>query len=75
MPKLPRINSRRMIGALQRAGYVFRRQTGGHVILRHPDTGRVVAVPEHPGFMGPDLVPSILRQAGLKADDLIELLR
>ena len=75
MPKLPRVTSREMVHALRRAGFVERRQTGSHVILRHPQSRRVAVVPRHAGAFGADLVASIIRQAGLTADELLGLLR
>ena len=75
MPKPPQVNARALRRALQRAGFEFRRQTGGHVILRHPETRRVAVVPDHPGTISPELVAGILKQAGITAEELRELLR
>ena len=74
MPKLPRVTARRMVAALRRAGFVERRQTGSHLILRHPETRQMAVVPQHTGAMSAHLTRSILRQAGLTANDLRELL-
>lgn len=75
MPKLPRINARRIVSALEKAGFVRRRQTGSHVILRHPETKRMAVVPSHPGALGPSLISRILKQAGLTDQDLRRLLK
>lgn len=75
MPRAPQVNARRLIAALRRAGFVQRRQTGSHVILRHPVTRRTTSVPRHSGALKPELVAEILRQAGLTADDLRDLLK
>lgn len=48
-----------MVAALKRAGFVERRQTGSHLILRHPQTKRMTVVPQHTGTMSADLVRSI----------------
>ena len=56
------VNARELIAALQRAGFVVRRQTGSHVTLRHAD-GRFAVVPRHPGDLGTGLLVSILRRA------------
>lgn len=74
MPKLPRVTARKMVAALKRAGFVERRQTGSHLILRHPETKLMAVVPQHAGTMGAHLTQSILRQAGLSAKDLRDLL-
>ena len=73
MPKPPVVNARELIAALQRAGFVVRRQTGSHVTLRHPD-GRFAVVPRHPGDLGTGLLVSILRRAGVSPDELRDLL-
>lgn len=44
MSVLPMLTARRLIRALEKAGFEVQRQTGSHVRLRHPD-GRVVTVP------------------------------
>lgn len=74
MPKLPQVNARRLLNALRRAGFEERRQTGAHIILRHPETHRMTVVPDHPGAIGPDLLRAILRQAGLTVAQLRDLL-
>jgi len=64
-----------MVAALKRAGFAVRRQSGSHIVLRHPETQRMAIVPDHPGTLGPGLVSRILRQAGLAADEFRQLLR
>jgi predicted RNA binding protein YcfA (HicA-like mRNA interferase family) len=75
LPKPPQVNARALRAALQRAGFVVRRQTGSHVILRHPHTGRMAVVPDHPGALSPELVAGILKQAEITPEELRELLR
>jgi predicted RNA binding protein YcfA (HicA-like mRNA interferase family) len=41
--------AREMLSRLQRAGFQIRRQSGSHVVLRHPD-GRQTYVAMHPGL-------------------------
>ncbi len=74
MPKLPRVTARELIGAFERAGYVVRRQSGSHVVLRHPVTGQILVVPDHQGILGTGLVHSLLRHAKLSVADLVRLL-
>ncbi len=45
MPSLPRVSGREAIRALEKLGFVVRRQRGSHVILRRGATGCVV--PDH----------------------------
>ncbi len=56
--------AREVLGKLQRAGFMVRRQSGSHVVLRHPD-GRQTYVAMHPGDIPSGTFRSILRQAGL----------
>ncbi len=58
---LPALTSDRAIAALQRAGFVIIRQSGSHVVLRHPD-GRTTVVPQHRGrSIGKGLLSKILK--------------
>ena len=76
MTDLPSVNATRLIRALQRAGFFVRHATGGHYVLKHPDRPVVrVVVPYHGSAdVKRGIVGSILRQAGLTADDLVRLL-
>lgn len=59
---------------LQRAGFVFRRQTGGsHQIWTHPVTGARATVPFHSGDVPVGTVRSIIRQSGLSVAEFLEL--
>jgi len=63
-----------MLIALKRAGFEERRQTGSHIILRHPETKRMAVVPNHSGTLNTGLLHSILKQSGLTAEELTILL-
>jgi predicted RNA binding protein YcfA (HicA-like mRNA interferase family) len=56
--------AREVLARLQRAGFQVRRQSGSHVVLRHPD-GRQTYVAMHSGDVPPGTFRSILKQAGL----------
>ena len=75
MPKLPHVNTREVLAALNRAGFVVRRHTGSHVILRRPADGRVAVVPAHHGDLRPGTLSSILSQADLTVSGFTDLLR
>lgn len=70
-PRLPRLSGAEVRTALQRGGFNQVSQRGSHAKLRHAD-GRVVIVPMHKELATGTLA-SILRQAGLNADELQEL--
>jgi predicted RNA binding protein YcfA (HicA-like mRNA interferase family) len=71
-PKLPSVSGSTVVRALERAGFVFRSQKGSHRKLRHAD-GRTVIVPMH-RELAPGTLRSILKQAGLSAAELRDLL-
>lgn len=73
MPKLPVISGPEAVKALQRAGFIVRRQSGSHVVLTSGE--RTISVPVHGGRdLKPGTLRSIIRDAGLTADDLRRLL-
>ena len=74
MSKAPRITGKKMLSALQRAGFEVVRVRGSHHRLRHPD-GRRTCVPVHRGeIIGPGLLLKILADCELSIDQLRELL-
>ena len=73
MAKLPTgLSGRRVRAALERAGFVFVRQKGSHMILH---SGSVwVAVPDH-RTVKPGTLRGIIADAGLTVDEFIGLLK
>jgi predicted RNA binding protein YcfA (HicA-like mRNA interferase family) len=53
---------------LKRAGFVEKRRSGSHIVLRHPD-GRQTYVAMHPGDIPSGTFRSILKQAGISEDE------
>jgi predicted RNA binding protein YcfA (HicA-like mRNA interferase family) len=72
--RLPVISGRRVVRALERAGYELDRQRGSHMVLRHsqPPHRRVV-VPDH-REVARGTLRAILRSAGLSIEEFRELL-
>jgi predicted RNA binding protein YcfA (HicA-like mRNA interferase family) len=68
---IPQLKPRELIRALERNGFIIRRTTGSHVILHHPETGHITSVPYHSGDVKRGLLFAIVRQAGLKIEDLL----
>jgi predicted RNA binding protein YcfA (HicA-like mRNA interferase family) len=75
MPRLPVLSGREVIKALKKAGFEERRQKGSHIILVKELAGgrKAVIVPNHREVDIGTLI-EILRQAGLKRDEFLELL-
>jgi len=75
LTRLPQMGGRDLLGALQRKGYVLTHIRGSHHYLRKPGVAALVVVPVHGNRPLPDgTLRSILRQAGLTVDELLESL-
>ena len=75
MAKLPIVKPKKVIAALQRAGFFIDHQTGSHARLIHQtEPQRRVSVPMHNKDLKRGTLKSILRQAELSVEDLIKLL-
>ena len=74
MARLPVVSGRELVRVLEKTGYVMDRQKGSHMVLRQPEAPfRRVTVPDHKEIAKGTL-RSILRHAGLRVDELVELL-
>ena len=74
MTRRPRVTGKKLVAALERAGFETIRTKGSHFYLRHPD-GRTTVVPVHSGeTLGPGLLARILRDSELSPEDLRQLL-
>lgn len=68
--RLPRVTGREIVRALERAGFIFDRQRGSHVILVNPQTRQRVSVPVHAGrTVKVGTLKGILEDAGISLDD------
>jgi predicted RNA binding protein YcfA (HicA-like mRNA interferase family) len=71
--KLPTdLSGREVSAARERAGFVFRRQKGSHMVLRRDDPYSRVIVPDHKQIRQGTL-RRILTEAGLTVDQFIQL--
>ncbi|MDB5332450.1 MAG: YcfA family protein [Phycisphaerales bacterium] len=74
MAKLPTdISGRELRAALERVGFVFRRQKGSHMVLRRDDPYARAVIPDHKQIRAGTL-RSILVEAGLSTEQLLKLL-
>jgi predicted RNA binding protein YcfA (HicA-like mRNA interferase family) len=73
---LPNCSGRRVLRALERAGFSLVRVTGSHHIMRHPGPPqRSVTVPVHKsGDLKRATLFSIIKQSDLSVEDFIHLL-
>lgn len=72
-PALSDVPVRKVLRALESVGFIHRRTSGSHAVMRHPD-GRVAIVPQH-GTVKRGTLSSILRQAGLTPSEFLELIK
>ena len=74
--RLPAVNARQLLRALERAGFSVARSSGSHHYLIHrTDRSRRTVVPYHAARDLPrGLVRAILRQAGLSVDEFRKFL-
>jgi predicted RNA binding protein YcfA (HicA-like mRNA interferase family) len=59
--------------ALKRAGFVFDRQKGSHMVYYHPETNRTVVIPRHREIKAGTL-REILRESNLTREEFRRLL-
>lgn len=73
MSKLPRVSGMDCAKALGKAGFVFKRQKGSHMILRRDSPYAQVTVPNH-AELDRGTLRSIIRQSGMGVEQFSELL-
>ena len=75
MAKLPTdLSGREVRIALERAGFIFRRQAGSHIILRRENPYAHAVVPDHKQIRQGTL-RRIIGDAGLSVEQFLELLK
>ena len=76
MPKLPVLSGRDVLQILGKVGFIPARQRGSHIVLVKTDENgkHAVVVPDHKEIDKGTLV-EIIRQAGLKRDEFVRLVR
>jgi predicted RNA binding protein YcfA (HicA-like mRNA interferase family) len=73
---VPIVSGPEAVKAFERAGFVFQRQSGSHVILFHAGRGATIAVPVHGGKdVKPETLRKIIKDAGMTVEEFVELLR
>lgn len=74
MPKLPVVSGKELIKAFEKIGFVFIRQKGSHVIMKHQDN-RVVTIPLQKEIKKGTLKKGILNPLNISVEQLIEILK
>ena len=73
MTRLPVVSGRECVKALERAGFVVRRQTGSHIVLTRESPFAQLIVPDHRELKRGTL-RRIIRDAGLTVEEFAGLL-
>jgi len=61
---------REVVKLIRAHGWRYLYTNGGHAHFEHPTLLGKVTVPQHPGDINPNIVKLILRQAGIKKEDV-----
>ena len=69
MGRLAALTPHKVIRLLKKHGFVEARQTGSHLVLRHPDSGRMAVVPVHAYDIPRETLMTILKHAGIRIQD------
>lgn len=72
--RLGQVSPQEFIRALEKLGFVVRRQTGSHLILRHPETKRTVSVPVHAGDIKRGLLFGLLKQGDIDREKFLSVM-
>jgi predicted RNA binding protein YcfA (HicA-like mRNA interferase family) len=70
MSEWPSTRARRVLAALQRAGWVVKRQTGSHRVLARTGWPDVVFAFHDNDEIGPRMLARISKHTGLRPEDL-----
>jgi predicted RNA binding protein YcfA (HicA-like mRNA interferase family) len=73
MPPLPVLSGKACVAALQKVGFVVRRQSGSHIIVRRDGPpAQTISIPNH-STLDRGTLRSIIRSAGITVDEFIAL--
>lgn len=72
--RLRQVTPKELIRVFERLGFIIRRITGSHVILRHSATGKIISIPYHSSELKRGLLFGIIKQAGVRVSDIENLL-
>lgn len=73
--RLGQLKADELVKALAKLGFMVRRQTGSHLILRHPISKRFATVPMHARDIKRGLLFGIIKQAGLTTQEIQDALK
>ena len=68
MPELPVVRGKHARRAFERLGWVFRRQTGSHMILTKAGSVASLSIPDH-RELAPGTLRKLIRAAGITVEE------
>jgi predicted RNA binding protein YcfA (HicA-like mRNA interferase family) len=71
MPKLPSIKPKALIKKLKKAGFIEDRQSGSHIVMYHPETGRRAVIPIHLRDIPKGTLNSLIKEAGISKEEIL----
>ncbi|MBU4331542.1 type II toxin-antitoxin system HicA family toxin [Patescibacteria group bacterium] len=71
--KLPSVKPKELIKALLKLGFIKRRQTGSHLVMRHPQTKEIVIIAIHPRDLKRGFLKDTLNQLGISVEEFRKL--
>lgn len=73
--KLPALKAKQVVKAVERAGFIFVRQTGSHAIYVNSLLNARTVIPIHPGkTIKMPLLKAIIKDCNLTVEQFVELL-
>jgi predicted RNA binding protein YcfA (HicA-like mRNA interferase family) len=73
LPDLPVVSGRQARHAFERRGWIFRRQSGSHMILTKTGTIVSLSIPDH-RELAPGTLRKLIRLAGMTVDEFRDAL-
>ena len=71
--KLSVIKPKKIVRILKKLGFEERRQTGSHLIFRHPESKKIIPIPIHNKDLKKGTLLNILKQAGISKKEFLKL--
>ena len=73
MPRLPVLSGRAARKAFEKAGWIFDRQRGSHMILRKEGGPGMLSVPDH-RELDTGLLRGLIRDSGMTVDEFLNMI-
>jgi len=67
----PQVTAKQTIRAFEKLGFVVRRQTGSHIIMRNTLTKNFATIPNHNGDIHRGLLNKVLKQSGVTKENFL----